>query len=209
MRSLEEHEVYELVSITRVSKGQKTMGSGFVFKRISDGRFKARGQLVVQGHPQKPGIEDGRLFLPMCHIESQRVLLETAYEHGRPVYKLDKHVACLQSKIEDDVFVKLSPEHERTDPNTEVFKVIKLQRSLYGLSQSSALPWATINTALPGTDFTTTASNPCVYTHGRNNTLANLTLHVDNILRSVRNKELMKRVKKAFIGRLAMTGGRG
>ena len=37
MVSLREHDVYELVAINRVPKGQKTIGSRFVFKQTADG----------------------------------------------------------------------------------------------------------------------------------------------------------------------------
>ena len=80
MDSLKKHEVYHLVSITSFPKGQKIIGSRFVFKQKADGQFKDR--LVVQGYVQEPGIDYGKSYVPVCRIGSIRVLLTTANEHG-------------------------------------------------------------------------------------------------------------------------------
>ena len=45
MDSLKQHDVYKLVNISSAPKGEKIIGSRFVFKQKADGRFKAR--LVV------------------------------------------------------------------------------------------------------------------------------------------------------------------
>ncbi len=203
MSSLTEHEVYDLVPITSVPKGQKIIGSRFVFKQKADGRFKAR--LVVQGYAQEAGIDYGKTFAPVCRIGSQRVLLAIACQHDWPVYQVDVQVAFLQSKIQDDVFVKAAPGHDTNDMKTGEPMVMKLKRSLYGLSQSPALWYDTIDVALLGIGFTPTSSDPCVYTHGTDDTFAILTLYVDDILISGNNPGVVKRLKKALMDRFAMT----
>ena len=80
MDSLKQHDVYELVNISSVPKGEKIIGSRFVFKQKADGRFMAI--LVVQVHVQEPGIEYGRSYAPLCRIGSIRTLLAIACEHG-------------------------------------------------------------------------------------------------------------------------------
>ena len=67
IKSLREHEVYDLVPITGVPKGKKIIGSRFVFKQKADNRFKAR--LVVQGYVQEPGIDFGKSFAPCAALE--------------------------------------------------------------------------------------------------------------------------------------------
>ena len=78
MDSLKQHDVYKLVNISSVPKGEKIIGSRFVFKQKADGRFKAR--LVVQGHVQEPGIDYGRSYAPVCRIGSIWTLLAIACE---------------------------------------------------------------------------------------------------------------------------------
>ena len=83
--------------------------------------------------------------------------------------------------------------------------VMKLKRSLYGLSQSPTLRYDTIDVALLGIGFTPTSSDPCVFTRGSNDTCAMLTLCLDDILISRSNHGVVKRLKKALMDRFAMT----
>ena len=69
---------------------------------------------------------------------------------------------------------------------------MKLKHGLYGLAQSPALWYETTGTTLLGIGFTPTASDPCVYTYGRDN-LAILTLCVDNILLNEANQKVVQR----------------
>ncbi|CAN0447533.1 unnamed protein product, partial [Pylaiella littoralis] len=137
MNNLKKHKVYKLVPISSVPKTEKIIGTRFVFKQKVDGRFKAR--LVVQGHVQEAGIDYGRSYAPVCRIGSIRTLLAIACEHGWPVYQMDVAVAFLQSAIDKDVYVKLAPGRDVTDPKTGEITVYKLERSLYGLAQSPVL----------------------------------------------------------------------
>ena len=98
MDRLLQHDVYKLVIVSNVPKGEKIIGSRFVFKHKADGRFKAG--LVVQGHVQEPGIDYGRSYAPLCRIGSIRTLLAIACEHGWTVWQMDVVVAFLQFLID-------------------------------------------------------------------------------------------------------------
>ena len=121
MDSLKQHDVYKLVSISSVRKGENIIGSCFVFKQKADGRFKAR--LVVQGHVQEPGIDCGRSYAPVCRIGSIRTLPAIVCEHGWPVWEMDVVVAFLQSLIDKNVF---APRHDPRDSKTGEVMVYKL-----------------------------------------------------------------------------------
>ena len=180
MDSLKQHDIYKLVNISSVPKGEEIIGSRFVFKQKADGRFKAR--LVVHGHVQEPGIDYGRSYAPVCRIGSIRTLLAVACEHGWPVWQMDVVVAFLQSLIDKDVFVEPAPGHDPRDSKTGEVMVYKLQRSLYGLAQSPVLWYDTIDGVLVVIGFRPPQSDPCVCTHGSRATLVILTLYVDHIL---------------------------
>ena len=136
MDSLKQHDVYKLVNISSVPKGEKIIGSRFIFKQKTDGRLKAR--LVVHGHFQEPGIDYGRSYASVCRMG----------EHEWPVRQMDVVVAFLQSLINKDVFVEPAPGHDPRDSKTGEVMVYKLQRSLYGLAQSYVFWYHTINGVL-------------------------------------------------------------
>ena len=190
MDSLKQHDVYKLVNISSVPKGEKIIDSRSVFKQKADGRFKAR--FVVQGHVQERGIDYGRIYAPVCRIGSIRTLLATACQHGWPVWQINVVVAFLQSLIDKDVFVEPAPVHDPRDSKTGEVIVYKPQRSLYGLAQIPVLWRDTIDRVLVVIGFKPTQSDPCVYTHGSGVTLVILTLYVDNIL--ITGKDLRLRV---------------
>ena len=124
MDSLKQHDVYKLVNVSSVPKGEKMIGSRFVSKQKADGRFKTR--LVIQGHVEEPGIDYGRSYVPVCRIGSIRTLLGRACEHGWPVWQMDVVVAFLQSLIDKDVVVEPAPGHDPRDSETEEVMIYKL-----------------------------------------------------------------------------------
>ena len=201
--SLKQHDIYKLVNISSVPKGEKIIGSRFVFKQKADGRFKAR--LVVQGHVQEPGIDYGRSYAPMCRIGSIRTLLAIACEHGWSVWQMDVVVAFLQSLIDKDVFVEPAPGHDPRDSKTGEVMVYKLQRSLYGLAPSPVFWYNTIDGVLVVIRFRPTQSDPCVYTRGRGVTLVILTLYVDDILITEKDPTVVEQKKKELKERFEMT----
>ena len=204
MDSLKQHDVYKLVNISSVPKGEKNIGSRLVFKQKADGRFKAR--LIVQGHIQEPGIDYGRsYYAPVCRIGSIRTLLAIACEHGWPVGQMDVVGEFLQSLIDKDVFVEPAPGHDTRDSKTGEVIVYKLQRSLYGLAQSPVLWYRTIDGVLVVIGFRPTQWDPCVYTHSSGVTLVILMLYVDDILITGKDPTLVEQKKKELKERFEMT----
>ena len=94
MRRLKENDVYDLISRAAVPFNQELIGrTRWVYKVKIDVTFKAR--LVVQGWPQRPGIDCGATFAPVCRIESQRPLLVISTQHDWGIYMLDVKCAFL------------------------------------------------------------------------------------------------------------------
>ena len=79
MRRLKENDVYHLNSRAVVPFNHKVIGTRWVYKIESDVTFKAR--LLVQGWSQRPGIDCGATFAPVCRIESQCLLLAISTQH--------------------------------------------------------------------------------------------------------------------------------
>ena len=111
LASLKENDVYDLIPRTTVSAGCKVFGSRWVFKVKSDYTFKAR--LVCQGYTQRPGIDCGVTFAPVCRVESQRILMAIACHYDWDIIMLDVKTAFLQSPIDTPTYVRQAPGYEK------------------------------------------------------------------------------------------------
>lgn len=142
----------------------------------------------------------GQSFAPVLRISSQCVLLAIPREHDWPVYQLDVQAAFLQSNIDGDVYVETAPGRDTPD-NNGVPVEVKLKRALYGLFQSPALWYGTIDVSFLKVGFTPAKSDPCVCTHGhiKDNDFAVLTLYVGDILLTGIDSTALKKLKKVAV----------
>ena len=74
--------------------------------------------------------------------------------------------------------------------------VMKLGNSLYGLVQSPQNWWKTIDPKLIETGFVPLKSDFCVYIYNHNNTVAIITLYVDDLLVIGSNVRVIETIKK-------------
>ncbi|CAB1107860.1 unnamed protein product [Ectocarpus sp. CCAP 1310/34] len=107
MDNLRKHNVCNLVPLSSVPKGEKILGTKFVFKKKLDGRFKAR--LGVGGHRQGPGQDYGRSYAPVCRIGSIRMTCAVGCHNNWPIYQLDVVSAFLNALCDRDVYVRPAP----------------------------------------------------------------------------------------------------
>ena len=202
MDNLRKH-VYNLVPLSSVPKGEKILGTKFVFKKKLDGRFKAR--LVVGGHRQEPGQDYGRSYAPVCRIGSIRITCAIGCHNNWPIYQLDVVGAFLNALCDRDVYVRPAPGTSAKNSATGEPMVYKLERSLYGLSQSPALWNDTLNESLTVFGWKRTQSDPCVYVYTSGNIIVILTVYVDDILITGGDQQLVDQKKKELTDRFEMT----
>ena len=131
--SLEKHGVFELVPITSVPAGHKVVSTSWVFEIKADSAQK--GQLVVRGISQIPGVDCGGTFDPVCRLESIRMMLAFAVELDYNVHMLDVQTAFLNAGVEEGVLIKMASGYETND-EAGVHLVVELKKSLYGFWQS-------------------------------------------------------------------------
>ncbi len=193
LASLRQHDVADLIPESEVPEHSKVIGSRWVFRVKSDGRFKAR--LVAQGYHQRVGIDCNEIYAPVCRMVSQRILLATAAERNWTVMQMDVVTAFLQSRVQEDVYVKQAPGYEARDPVSGELQVMKLKKSLYGLRQSPLNWFNTINDKLQSIGFKPTGSDPCMYIHGSCEDYVMMTLYVDDILLTGESPATLTRLK--------------
>ena len=88
---------------------------------------------MAQGYTQVEGIDFDETFAPVARLEAIRILLAYANHHNILLYQMDVKSACLNGKIEEEVYVAQPPGFE--DPKHPDM-VYKLNKALYGLKQA-------------------------------------------------------------------------
>ena len=81
------------------------------------------------GLSQVPGIDCGSTFAPVCRLQNIQMVLTIAAELDYEVYMLDVQTAFLSADVEEEVFVKMPPDYERSN-ESGVPLVMKLKRPL-------------------------------------------------------------------------------
>ena len=202
LASLKENNVYDLIPRSAVPAGSKVIGSRWVFKVKSDYTFKAR--LVCQGYAQRPGIDCGATYAPVCRIESQRILMAIACHHDWDIIMLDVKTAFLQSPIDTPTYVRQAPGYEKLDATGKPF-VMKLKQAVYGLRTASRVWHLTLDKALRLLGFKGTKTDPCMYILQIEGGYCILTIYVDDILLTSPDRKLLATTKKKLMDRFTMT----
>ena len=199
---LKENNVYDLIPRTAVPAGCKVIGSRWVFKVKSDYTFKAR--LVCQGYAQRPGIDCGATFAPVCRIESQRILMAISCHYDWDIIMLDVKTAFLQSPIDTPTYVRQPPGYEKLDAQGKPM-IMKLKQAVYGLRTASRVWHLTLDKALQDIGFKATKTDPCMYISQIGGEYCILTIYVDDILIAGPDKKFLARIKKQLMDKFTMS----
>ena len=90
--------------------------------------------MVAKGFKQTHGVDYGQTFSPVAMLKYIRILLAIATYYDYEIWKMDVKITFLNGKLLEDVYMT-QPEGFVNPEN--VGKVCKLQRSIYGLKQTS------------------------------------------------------------------------
>ena len=160
MESLKENQVWDLVDLP---SNRKAIGNKWVLKikRKADGsieRYKAR--LVAKGYTQLEGIDYEVTFSPVVKFASIRLILSLVAHFDLELHQMDVKTTFLNGELNEEIymekpigFVIQSQEH----------KVCKLNRSIYGLKQSSRQWYWKFHNEITLCDFTMIDEDHCVY----------------------------------------------
>jgi hypothetical protein len=117
------------------------IGTKWVFKNKQgeDSEIvRNKAHLVAQGFSQVKGINFGKTFAPVAHLEAIRILLAFTASNEFKLYQMDVKSALLNSVIQKEVFLRQTLGFENPKyPN----RVYKLSNALYRLKQT---PWASL-----------------------------------------------------------------
>ncbi len=132
-------------TLTNLPEGRKAIDCRWVFKV----KYKADGSverhkacLVAKGCSQKPGLDYEETFSPVARYTSIRSLLAIANQLNLEVHQMDVSTAFLNGELEEEIYMS-QPEGYVKEGEQEL--VCKLNKSIYGLKQSSRCWFNTID----------------------------------------------------------------
>lgn len=185
-------KVYTLVNKSKIAKGNLIVESRWVFSVKLDPVtrkeiFEAR--IVAKGFTQKKGVNYLETYSPVARFESVRLVLCLSAMMNWDILHLNVKNAFLNGKIDHDVYLKAP---NGTTKNNNL--VWKLQKSIYGLKQSSRIWYLTVKKILVDSGYKNSILEPCLF--WKNGVM--MLLYVDDILICGSNKKLIEEAANVF-----------
>ena len=151
---------------------------------------KARSRLVACGLKQREGVYFSETFAPTVSSSCVRLLSAIACQCDLDLCHFDVDQAFVQSDLEEDVFLRLPKGCGDLSG-----KVVRLNKSLYGLKQASRTWHAHLTTCLRRLGFEQCMTNVCVFRLIEDDGRVAITavVHVDDIF-AVGQKERCDRL---------------
>ena len=132
----------------------------FKRKRFPDGRImKHKARLCAHGGMQKWGIDYWETYSPVVNWITVRTLMALSQIHGLETKSIDFVLAFPQAELDTDVYMEL-PFGFDVDGSRNF--ILKLNKSLYGLKNSSRNWFQHLINGLKSRGFTQSQVDPCV-----------------------------------------------
>lgn len=156
LQSIEDNQTWLAVDLP---PGRNTIGSKWTYKLKcdSDGniaRYKAR--IVAQGFSQKYGVDYDEVFAPVARSTTFRTLLSVAGKENYIVKQFDVKTAFLNGDLTEEIYMRPP---EGVDIGN---KVLKLNKSLYGLKQAARAWNIALNKSLTNCGFERSKTDNCL-----------------------------------------------
>ncbi|CCD23648.1 uncharacterized protein NDAI_0B06160 [Naumovozyma dairenensis CBS 421] len=136
----------------------KVINTMFIFTTKRNGKKKCR--CVARGDQQKPGTFNEDATSSTVHHYALMTCLAIALDKGQYITQLDISSAYLYAALEEELYIRTPPHMKMKG------KVMRLNKSLYGLKQSGANWYNTIREfLLDNCDLTEVTGWPCVFTN--------------------------------------------
>ena len=167
---------------TSLPPGHKAIGLKWVYKVKKDSmgnvvKYKAR--LVAKGYVQKQGVDFKEVFAPVARLDTIRLILALAAQHGWSVHHLDVKSAFLNGDLEEEVYVT---QPEGYVKKGEGDKVLKLFKALYGLRQAPRAWNVRLDKTMKGLCFLKSSQDPAVYTRNSKGKTLIVGVYVDDLI---------------------------
>jgi hypothetical protein len=155
--------------------------------------YKAR--VVAKGFKQIHGIDFDETFSLITMLKSIRILLAIVAYFDYEIWQMDVKMTFLNGNLTEDVYMTqpegfVDPKYAR--------KICKLQKTIYGLKQTSRSWNLHFNEVVKGFGFIKNVEEPCVYKKISGSVVVFLVLYVDDILLIRNDIPVMNVVKSSL-----------
>ena len=203
LAALRETKTYIPVCINDVDP-HNIIGCRWVFtlKCSPDGeveRYKAH--IIAKGFNQVYSIDYDETFAPVVKWVSIRILLALVARLNLEVHQMDVKTMFLNSELEHEIF--MSPPPGCSDYGSKDI-VWKLEKSLYGLKQSSQAWYTKAKTKLHKLQFERSDSDHAVFSFLTSTKFCIVTLYVDNLMIISNSPSLLRRKKRQLMSAFKM-----
>lgn len=171
--------------------GKKLIDTKWVFKIKKEGNkniYKAR--LVARGYKQEDKFDHSEIYSPVAKLPTLRILLAIASKYNLDIQQMDVKSAFLYGNIEEEVFI------EKPKGMKEDGKVLKLQRSLYGLKKSPRYWNEKFNQFMIKEGFERNKCDYCLYY--KKDKKFYVLLYVDDLILICEDKQEINKLKEAL-----------
>lgn len=167
-------------------KDKKIIDVKWVYNLKKNNTYKAR--LVVLGYQQTENLEN--VYSPVGKMQTLKVLLSYCCTNSFYIEQMDVETAFLNGKIKSEVYI-YEPQGYETGKN----KVCKLNKALYGLSESPRVWYETLDEYVGKLNFIKSKNDNCLYYKRTGNEKIYLLVFVDDLLICAKSKKEIKEVK--------------
>lgn len=176
MYSLIQNETWDIVDPPERST---LVDCKWVFKVKFDCENKKsyRARLVAKGFTQKFGIDYGETFSPVVRHSTLRLLIALSVNIDLDIFHLDVTTAFLHGHLDETVFMKQPEGFVKVG---EENKVLKLNKAIYGLKQSSRVWYKKVELVLENLDYNKSQFEPCIFIKLNKNLITVIALYVDD-----------------------------
>lgn len=159
--SMDKNNVWNLVELPPKATTVGCKWFSFKTKRDSKGKVKRhKARLVVKGFIQKEGIGYNQTFSPISKKDSLRIMMALVVHFDLELHQMDVRTTFINDDLEKEMYMK--------QPGGFVSKgqshlVCKINKSMYGLKQSSRQWYLEFNNVISSYDFIQNVVDCCIY----------------------------------------------
>jgi hypothetical protein len=168
--------------------------SQWVYKKKinSSGDIKYKARLVLRGDLQFDH-EFKDTYSPTARVTSTRTLIALATQQGLSLRSFDVEAAFVSADVDCEIYIQPPPGHS-FPPG----KVARLQRSLYGLRQASALYWNKMHNFLTAYGFVQVSDEGTLFRLQTGNDVLYVSMYVDDGLVAFSSDQMYQRFLTAL-----------